>query len=646
VGRSASATALQVKERVMLRYLRENTGNWIIKFFLGIIVIVFVFLGVGSIGSKRNDSVAIVNDESVSIKEYQQAYKMIVDQLRARFGDNLSDDLLRAMNIKQQAVDSLIEEKLVLAEARKLGIVVSEEELQQSLLAMPAFQRDNVFNLDQYKRVLRMNSFTPETFEQNQLRSLKQQKVREVLFSTVNVSDLEARNWILFHNTRTAVNYLRFTPEDYADITPDAEQVKKYYTDNSDGYKSDLKVQSAYLAFSPEDHKSEIKIDHAMIEEYYREQKEAFTTPRMAEARHILIKLEENAEQKEIDSALNEAQKIYEMAVNGDDFQELAKTYSQGPTRESGGYLGTFEKKDMVGPFAEKVFSMKPGSISEPVKTAFGWHIIKLVNMFEASAKPLADVSETIRQELEKNEKQNIAYDKAGEAFDAVIDGDDFEQVALIAGKKIVTSSEFNIDGNGLDLDDKAGFAKTAFALSPGEISDVKQLGDSYYLIKNIKRIEPAVLDFESVKDRVFNDLKAKLQREEAQKQAEKYLAQAVELKDIAQLAEKHSLTYESTDLFTRNGSIEGVENSEKIVKAGFSLSEDNTIFPETVETFQGYYIIGFKERKLPEESEIAEYKQILKSEILRGKQAQFYQTWVAQLRKQSKIKYNTQILQ
>ena len=79
----------------MLRYLRENTGNWIIKIFLGIIVVVFVFLGVGSFGSKRNDSIATINDESITIKEYQQAYKTIVDQMRARFGKNLNDDILK-----------------------------------------------------------------------------------------------------------------------------------------------------------------------------------------------------------------------------------------------------------------------------------------------------------------------------------------------------------------------------------------------------------------------------------------------------------------------------------------------------------------------------------------------------------------------
>ncbi|MDM8539230.1 SurA N-terminal domain-containing protein, partial [Desulfobacterales bacterium HSG17] len=418
----------------MLGYLRENTGNWIIKFFLGIIVIVFVFLGVGSFGSKRNDSVATINDESITIKEYQQAYKMLVDQMRARFGKNLNDDILKALNVKQQAIDSLIDERLVLSEAQKLGITVSEKELQQSLLSIKAFQKDDQFNLEQYKRVLSLNSLTPEIFERSQINVLRQQKVRNMLFSAINVSDLEVQNWYLFQNTQTAVDYLMFAPGDYTDIQPDAEQIKKYYTENRENYKSEPKIQTMYLEFSPEDYKDKVSINDVRIKEYYQEHIEQFKTPQKIEARHILIKVKEDAAKEEVAKTEKQAMDIYEMAVKDQDFGELAKMYSQGPSKETGGYLGTFEKNAMVKPFADKAFSMETGEISKPVRTMFGWHIIKLVNKFEASTKTLDQVSKTITQELESTEKQNMAYYQAGEAFDAVIDGDDFDQVALIAG--------------------------------------------------------------------------------------------------------------------------------------------------------------------------------------------------------------------
>ncbi|NOX34110.1 MAG: peptidyl-prolyl cis-trans isomerase, partial [Deltaproteobacteria bacterium] len=394
----------------MLRYLRENTGNWIIKIFLGIIVIVFVFLGVGSFGSKRNNSVAMVNDEPVTIKEYQRAYKAMVDQMRARFGKNLNNDLLKALNVKQQALNSLIEQKLVLAEADKLDITVSDKELQDSLLSIKAFQQNGKFNLARYKKVLSLNSLNPEIFEQDQINSLRQQKVRDLILSAVNVSDFEAKSWYLFQNTKTSVNYLLFNPDDYTDIRPDDEQIDKYYTENKDKYKSKPKVKALYLKFSPEDYKDKVSISKADIKEFYDQNKEQFKIPPKIEARHILIKVNEDAKEEIVNQAEKRALKIYNMAEKGQNFQELAKKYSEGPSKDSGGYLGIFEKKAMVKPFADKAFSMKANEISKPVRTRFGWHIIKVVAKFDASIKTLAQVSEKIKRNLAQKELLNLAY--------------------------------------------------------------------------------------------------------------------------------------------------------------------------------------------------------------------------------------------
>ena len=629
----------------MLRYLRENTGNWIIKIFLGIIVIVFVFLGVGSFGTKRNNSIATINDEPITMEEYQQAYKAIVDQMRARFGKNLNDDILKALNVKQQALDSLIEQKLILAQADKLEIVISDKELQQSLLSIKAFQKEGKFNLDQYKKVLSLNSLNSEVFEQNQINSLRQQKVRDMVLSAVNVSDLEARDWYLFQNTKIAVDYLLFNPGSYSDIHPDEEQIKNFYTENKDNYKSDPKIKAVYLKFSPEDHKDKVTVSETNIKEYYEEHQEEFKIPQKVEARHILIKVAKDAEEAEVKSAEKRALEIYEMIGKGQDFEQLAKQYSEGPSKEGGGYLGIFEKQSMVKPFADKAFSMKAGEIGKPVRTMFGWHIINVIAKFDASTQALAQASGKIKKELEQQELQNFAYDKAGEAFDAVIDGDDFEQVSLIANKKIIKTKEFSMNGEGLDIVDNTGFASAAFGLSVDDISDVKQFGDAYYLIKPVLKIEPVVQELDLVKDRILKELTAKLQKEQAKKEAQLYITKANDEKTLDQLAKEHHLKVKSTNLFTRNSTIEGVGNSPEFIQAGFLLNQNNKIHSEIIETPAGYYIIGFKEKKSPEESEILENLKTVKNEISWRKQTQSYQAWINELKKNSEINYDPQIL-
>lgn len=645
----------------MLRYLRENTGNWIIKLFLGIIVIVFVFLGVGSFGTKRNDSIATINDEPITLKEYQQAYKSIVDQMRARFGKNLNDDILKALNVKQQALDSLIEQKIILAQADKLKINVSDQELQETLLSIKAFQKDGKFNLDQYKKVLSLNALNPEIFEELQINSIRQQKIKDMVLSAVSVSDLEAKNWYLFQNTKIAVDYLLFDPKDYSDIHPDEDQIKSFYSENKDQYKSEPKIKAVYLKFSPEDYKDTVNVTESDIKEYYDLNPEQFKTPQKIEAGHILIKVNEDAEEAVVKEAEKRAQDIYVMAADkGQDFEQLAKQYSEGPSKDNGGYLGVFEKKSMVKPFADKAFSMKAGEISTPVRTRFGWHIIKIIAKFDASTQTLAQSSEKIKKDLEQQKLQNLAYDKAGEAFDAVIDGDDFEQVALIANQNIVTTKEFSILGDGINIADNAGFARAAFELPLDDISDVKQFGDSYYLIKVVKKIDPVVQELELVKDRVRKELTAKLQTTRAKKDAQLYLTKALgvektatkkpdakkpDAKKLDQLAKDHQLNFNSTELFTRNGNVEGVGNSPEFIQAGFSLNENNTIYPETIKTSAGFYIIGFKERQLPEESEISENLNSVKDEIIWRKQAQSLQAWMAELKKQYEINYDPEIL-
>ncbi|MDA8135901.1 MAG: SurA N-terminal domain-containing protein [Desulfobacteraceae bacterium] len=629
----------------MLSYLRENTGNWIIKIFLGIIVIVFVFLGVGSFGSKRGDSIATVDDEPITMKEYQQTYKSIVDQYRAQFGKEINEELLKALNIKQQALDALINQKIMIAEADKLNIKVSAKELQDALISFNAFQKDGVFNMDQYKAVLSRESLTPESFERLQRISMREGKLRSVLMSSINVSDIEAQNWYRFLNTKTSVEYIGFDPKKYTDIHPDDTQIKQYHAEHKDEYKSEPKVKALYLNFAPEDHKDKVNITEAQVKDYYDQHPKEFQIPETVEAGHILIKVDEKATEDAAKKAEKQAFDIYDRIIKGEGFEGLAKKYSEDSSKDNGGYLGRFEKQQMVKPFADQAFSMKAGEISKPVKTMFGWHIIKLISKENASTLTLSQVSEKIRQTLALQEMQNMAYLKAGEAFDAVIDGDDLDQVARISGKPVMETGEFSISGEGLDIKDRQEFAKIAFELTEDNVSDVKQIGDSYYLIKRVQKIDATVLNLDQAKDKIIKDLTENLRQAKAKEEARLYLEKTKQTQSLAQIAKDHGLELKTTPLFSRNGAIEGIGNSPEFIQAGFSLNENQKIFPEIIEAPTGYYLVGFKEKKIPDDSEMTETIADLKQQIARRKQSQAFQAWITELKKRYTIQYDPQLL-
>ena len=209
----------------MLRLMRENTGSWIIKIILGLIVLVFIFLGMGSVGSKKGNQVALVNDTPITMDAFRRSYQNVIEQMRQRFGDNLNDELLKLLQVKKMAMNRLVEDRLVSLEADRLELTVSDEELQASLISIPAFQKDGKFDIDTYRRVLARNRLSPEVFEPMQRETLRQTRLRELVLNNIKVTDLEARAWYRESATQVSIDYLFSNPDQFQDITPTDEQV-------------------------------------------------------------------------------------------------------------------------------------------------------------------------------------------------------------------------------------------------------------------------------------------------------------------------------------------------------------------------------------------------------------------------------------
>ncbi|MCF8045191.1 MAG: SurA N-terminal domain-containing protein, partial [Desulfarculaceae bacterium] len=427
----------------MLQYLRDNTGSWIIKIILGLIVVVFIFLGMGTLGSKKGGPVATVDDEPITLEEYKQSYSRLKEQMRQRFGGNLNQDILDMLNLKQQAMNRIVNRKLMAMEADRLGITVSEEELRSSLENISAFQDNGMFSMDRYKQVLAANRLTPQSFEASQAASLEQQKMRDLVVSSVAVSDLEAEKWYKYQNTEVSIRYLALDPASFTGIEPSADAVKTFYQEHKDNYKTKEKLVAEYIRFSPEDYTDEADVKPSELRRYYEENRASYEVPEKVEASHILIKTEEEADGASIEKARKKAMEVYEKAAAGGDFAELAKRYSQGPSAEDGGYLGKFAEDAMVKPFAEKAFSMKPGEISKPVQTRFGWHIIKVSDRLESSVQSFEEVKDEIRDRIVQSKVKDLAYYEAGDAFDAIIEGDNLEQAAVLTDRKVQTAGPF-----------------------------------------------------------------------------------------------------------------------------------------------------------------------------------------------------------
>ncbi len=622
----------------MLRLMREQASSWLIKLLLGAIVVVFVFWGVGSFRSQRGGNVAVVNGDVITLDDYRNAYNNLVERLRQSFGNQFNEDILETLRVKEQAINQLIDNRLLVQEAQRLKFRVSDEELTEAIMNIGAFQNAGAFDSRLYKNVLSRLRLTPEEFEVDQRESMLTGKLRSLVTESVKVADQEAREWYNWQNALVDIDYLFFKSDRYKDINPTLEEIQVYFEDNKTSYKTEPMIKVRYLQFSPTAYTSQVEVSDDEIRDYYDANQEEFKEPKTVGARHILLKLDQAADVETVEKKRKKALDILKMAREGKDFAALAKQYSEGPTKDKGGYLGEFRKEAMVKPFADKAFTMKPGEISEPVRTQFGWHVIKVEKVTPASNLSLEKAQKTILKKLTDEKAKSPAYDEAAAVSDISYEGDDLLLAAEERNLKVMTTEFFTKKGPAGDIRDPAKFASAAFDLQGTEISDIQDFKDVYYLLQVVEKIPSKTHEFADVKDRVRSALVKEKQDQQARKDAHALLSALKSGESLSSESKKYKIEPKTTGFFKRNDSIPGIGFQRQVIEAAFKLSENKKLPEEVIEDGQGYYVIQFRKRKDPDPLGFGPEEKRIKQSLLEQKKARTYQAFKEQIRSKSEI--------
>ncbi len=620
----------------MLRLMRDKAGSWFIKVILGAIVIVFIFWGVGSFRSQRLNKIAEVNGTPITIEEYNQAYNRLVERYRRQFGNSLDEKMIKMLGLGRQALDQLINETLLKQEAEKLNFKISDKELADAIQSIPAFQNGGRFDNRLYARVLTMNRLKPEEFEKMQRDGMIADGLRSFVMANVKISDSEARYWYDWKNMSVKIQYTVFDPESYKNIEVSEKDIKDYFDKHKESYKTEPEVKAQYVVFTPEQYMDKAEVSEDEIKDYYEENPNEFKKEKTVEARHILLKVDPKSTGKEIEEIRKKAEDIMKMARDGKDFAELAKKYSQGPTKDKGGYLGTFKKSTMVRPFAEKAFSMKAGEISEPVKTRFGWHIIKVEKVNEASTQTLEQVKDKIKKKLAKEKARSMAFDEAEKIYDSIYEGDDIKK-ALKDRAEVKETDYFTRKGPD-KLPNRSGFARVAFQLSKMQMSEIQDFPDGYYIIQVTDKLPAEIAKYEDVHDKVKAALIKTRQENKAKADAAKLLGELKKGESFEALAEKFKIKVKTTGFFKRNSAIPDLGTEQAVNKMAFQLSREKTFPDAPVKGRKGFYIIAFKDKKMPDPKGFETEKESIKKRLLERRQKQAFNTWLATLKAKSEI--------
>ncbi len=630
----------------MLSTFRKHSGSWLIKVILGLIVLVFVFWGVGSFRDEQGTAVAHIDGEPIAYDDYLRTYNNLLDQFSRQFGDNLTPETLKMLGLKNQAVDQLINQRLLLAEANRLDLQVSQDELIQMIQQVPAFQTSGVFDATRYQRVLGNLRMTPEIFENQQRQALQVAKLQTFVGSGAQVSDIEAQEWYQWQNSQVKIDYFVVAPNEDDSIELSDEEIAAYFKENADNYKTKPQAKVRFVRFAAADFNEKVVLTDDDIAAYYETNQATFGTPKTVEARHILIRVDESADDETVEDGRKRLLPVLELARAGEDFGELAKIYSEGPTAEKGGFLGAFRKEAMVAPFAEKAFSMVVEEISDPVRTRFGWHLIKVEKINEATTKTLEEVKTAISETLKKEKTKALASDAAEAFYENIFPGDDLEKIGTEQKLTVTTTDFFDAIGPDSVTTGRTKFAQDALALNPEEISELLNLGDDYYLLQTIEKKEALVPELDAVKEKVQADLLKQKQDEKAVADAEAILAGVGGAVLFETAVKEKGLEVKTTEFFNRNDAIPDIGRLPELTEAAFALTSEKSVAAKSVKGPGGYYGIQLNDIQPADEAGFADKRKPIEDQLTQQKRGQLISALVENLRGKSEITINQKLLE
>jgi peptidyl-prolyl cis-trans isomerase D len=192
--------------------MRKHAGSWMIKFILGAVILAFIPFGYGIYQDRRDVEVASVNGDPIFYDDYNRVYNNLIVQMRQQFGEALNEETIKMLNLRQQALDRLVDEKLMLSEAQRLNLKVSDEELAVSIAGIEAFQTAGAFDARRYAFILERNRLSQEDFENQQKQALLAAKLNRLIAAGTKVSDAEAAEWYRWNNASVNIDYVAFSP--------------------------------------------------------------------------------------------------------------------------------------------------------------------------------------------------------------------------------------------------------------------------------------------------------------------------------------------------------------------------------------------------------------------------------------------------
>lgn len=627
---------------------RMRRHNWWLKWSLAIVCVSFVVLyvpqfldptGTGA-GAAPRDVVATVEGRRITAATYQNVYTAQMTQLRQAYGE-MTDQMAQQLGFGQRIIQQLVSQEAQIAEAERLGIKVTDGELRERLIRLPAFQENGVFIGDsRYQQMLgsARPPMRPAQFEEEFRRSLMAEKLLESVAGWITVSDAEVEDAYRRTHERARLDLAIFTPDQFrAGINPTDAEVNAEYTANPDAFRVEEKRRVRYIALDAPTLRTTVSVTPQEVEQRYRDNAPMFSTPEQTRASHILF----STQGKDEAEVRTLAEEVLARVKKGEDFAALARQYSDDGSKEMGGDLDFFVRGAMVPPFDEAAWNLQPGQTTdELVKTDFGFHIIRVTDRRPATTRTLEQVRTQLEDQI-RNEKARAEAQRLSEQLASQIKAPaDLDAVAKQHNLTVRDSGLFArseaISGLGVE----PVVAAEAFRLEQDQVSGALSTMQGFAFIA-LAEIQPAhVPAFDVVRDQVRTAVIQKKAIEAARTRA----ATVASSSNFAAATRAAGVTVRSTELITRGSALPEIGVSDRVDQAAFALNAGQTSEPIT--TDRGVVVVHMREKQDIVQEGLDAQREQLRAQLANERRMEFFSAYMTKAMENMDITYNERTIQ
>lgn len=480
----------------MLDVMRKHAQSWVIKGLFIIIIIVFILLYTAP-GDKGTglQVVATVEGSDITLSEYQRSYDNLMNVYRNIFKEGISEDMLKMLKLKEKALDNIIESRLILKEADRLGLKVSDAELVESVSKYPAFQKDNLFDKAQYMALLKANRLTPAEFEEGQRKSLLVGKVEGIIKEGVKVSDDEILEAYARQKEKVNIEIVKIEPRDFLkDVKVPEDEAREYFSKNKDSLKLPARVKVEFLTINSQDVEKGINITEDDLRKYYEKNSDRFKKPEGGERpfAEVMGQVAAMFRGEKGEEVMRERiYKIKEDAAKAKGLEETAGKENLHLTKT--GFISAGDMIEGIGQnpdFYREAFTLKANEVSQPVRTSTGYALLRVVERQEVRVPQYEDVKDKVFAAISQKKAEEMALKKGEALLAGLLEG------KLNMSKLPYKSQETGLFARGGAVPNMAGASdemnKAAFSLTKDKPFPAKPFSVSgvTYIFKLKDRLE------------------------------------------------------------------------------------------------------------------------------------------------------------